>query len=53
MALADALTDLSAGDDHFRFSERPHKSAHANTYNDATSGNNIQPVVFHNPSTRN
>jgi hypothetical protein len=48
-----ALTDLAqpAEIDHFRCCERPHKSVRADTCNDAASGNKIQFLAFHSPST--
>jgi hypothetical protein len=49
------LTDLAqpAEVDRFRYCKCPHKSARADTCNDAASGNKIQFLAFHRLSTRN
>ena len=52
---SNALTDLAqpAEGDHFRHSERPHRSAHANTCKNVVSDNNIRPFACHSPLTWN
>jgi hypothetical protein len=50
----DVLTDLAqpVGVDRFRYCKRPHKSARANTCNDAASGNKMRSSVCQSLSTR-
>ena len=52
---ADAPTDLAplAEVDRFRYCKCPHKSARADSCNDAASGSKIQFLAFHSPSRRN